>query len=88
MQIELSKVGIKNTLIDIRTPFEFNEYNIPGSINVPRINLLNSPEVYLNKYDIYYLICSKGITSLSTAKILNSLGYNCYSIIGGIDGLK
>jgi len=88
MQIELSKVGINSTLIDIRTPFEFSEYNVPGSINIPRINLLNSPEVYLNKYDTYYLICSKGVTSLSTAKILNSLGYNCYSIIGGVDNLK
>lgn len=88
MQIELSKVGINSTLIDIRTPFEFSEYNVPGSINIPRINLLNSPEVYLNKYDTYYLICSKGVTSLSTAKILNNLGYNCYSIIGGVDNLK
>ena len=88
MEIELNHVGINNTLIDIRTPFEFNEYSIPGSINIPRINLLNSPEVYLNKYDTYYLICSKGVTSLSTAKLSNSLGYKCYSIIGGIDNLK
>lgn len=88
MQINLNDTSKKNTLIDIRSEIEFNSYNIPGSINIPKMNLLNSPEVYLNKYDTYYLICSKGITSLSCANILNRLGYKCYSIEGGIEKAK
>ena len=36
----------------------------------------------------YYLICDLGKVSLSCARVLNALGYNCYSIKGGIEGLK
>lgn len=88
MQIELSNIKNRNNIIDIRTSIEFESYNILGSKNIPRLNLLKSPEVYLNKYEEYYLICNKGEVSLSCSKILNALGYNCYSIKGGIDNLK
>ena len=88
MQIDFKNIDINNLLIDIRTPVQFSEYSIKGSINIPKINLLSYPEEYLNKLDTYYIICSKGINSLSVCKILNKLGYKCYSIIGGIDGLK
>ena len=50
--------------------------------------LMSSPDLYINKCDTYYLICDKGTVSLSCAKILNALGYKCYSVIGGIEGIK
>ena len=81
--------GIKNkkNIIDIRTRFEFNEFNIGGR-NITRINLLRNPEYYLDKNNTYYIVCNKGTESLSCTKILNALGYNCYSVAGGIDDLK
>lgn len=87
MQIDINQVYDKSKIIDVRTSFEFNNYNIPESVNIPAMNLLKNPEEYMNKQYTYYLICSKGHTSLSISKILNALGYNCYSISGGIEKL-
>ena len=67
---------------------EFNKHCINGSVNIPRFNLLTNPEVYLKKDEEYYLVCSKGEVSLSCARILNALGYKCYSINGGIDNIS
>lgn len=88
MQIEFNEINRNNQIIDIRSSYEFENDNIPGSINVTRINLLKSPDSYMNKQNDYYLLCNKGEVSLSCARILNALGYHCYSIIGGMDGLK
>ena len=52
------------------------------------MNLLKNPEYYLDKNDTYYIVCNKGTVSLSCSRILNALGYNCYSVAGGIDDLK
>ena len=88
MYINFNEIIDNSRIIDLRPSFEYNEFNISGSKNIPKFILLNKPDKYLNKTDTYYLICNKGEVSLSTAKILNALGYNCYSIIGGIDSLK
>ena len=48
---------------------------------------VRNPERYINKFDTYYFMCSKGHTSSSVSKILNALGYNTYSITGGIEKL-
>lgn len=84
MQIDFSEISNKDNIIDIRSSFEFNKYSVPGSTNIPRSELLRNPERYINKFTTYYFICSKGYTSLSVSKILNALGYNTYSITGGI----
>jgi len=87
MQIKISEIENKNNIIDIRTSAEFNEFNIGGR-NITRMNLLKNPEYYLDKNNTYYIVCNKGTVSLSCSKILNALGYNCYSVAGGIDDLK
>lgn len=88
MNISLNNILDKNKIIDIRTSIEYNNYHYPGSINIPRMILLKNPEKYINKNSEYYLLCSKGLLSSKTANILNALGYNCYSITGGIDSIK
>ncbi len=87
MQIKYYKISDKTKIIDIRSSLDYAENNIPGSINVPRLILMSNPDLYMNKHDSYYLICDKGTLSLSCSKILNALGYNCYSVIGGMDKL-
>ena len=87
MQIRINEIKNKKNIIDIRTSTEFNEFNIGGR-NITRINLLRNPEYYLDKNNTYYIVCNKGTESLSCTKILNALGYNCYSVAGGIDDLK
>ena len=48
MQIKINEIKNKKNIIDIRTRFEFNEFNIGGR-NITRINLLRNPEYYLDK---------------------------------------
>ncbi len=88
MEISKKEMNPKGKIIDIRPYLEFKKYHIPYSINIPKIKLLGSPDSYLNFKDTYYLVCSKGEISLFCSKILSALGYNCYSIIGGIDSFK
>lgn len=87
MQIKISEIENKNNIIDIRPSTEFNEFNIGGR-NITRMNLLKNPEYYLDKNNTYYIVCNKGTVSLSCSRLLNALGYNCYSVAGGIDDLK
>ena len=75
-------------LIDIRDKEDYMNNNINGSINIPRLKLLNDPKQFLDKNKIYYLICDMGVLSESTSKILNALGYNCISVKGGIKEYK
>lgn len=72
-------------IIDIRSELEFNKKNIEGSINIPKMILMSNPEKYLKKDITYFLICDKGKVSLICAKMLNALGYKCYSVAGGIE---
>lgn len=88
LQTEYKNIIDKSKIIDIRNSISYLDKNIKGSVNVPRLMLMSSPDLYINKCDTYYLICDKGTVSLSCAKILNALGYKCYSVIGGIEGIK
>lgn len=88
MHVSLNEININNKIIDLRKKFDYNEFHIPKSINIPRMNLLGDPSLYLNKKDKYYLLCDKGTISLSCCNILNALGYHCYSIDGGIEKYK
>ena len=88
MEIDFSKIDLNNTIIDVRHGLDYKENHIDNSINITRLKLLNTPEKYLEKDSIYYLICDKGKVSKSVSKILNSLGYKCYSIKGGIEGIN
>lgn len=88
MQIEYDDITDKTKIIDIRNSIDFNNKHIKESINVPRLVLMSNPQDYMNKNNNYYLICDKGKVSLSCARILNALGYNCYSVAGGIEGIK
>ncbi len=88
MQIEYNSIINKTKIIDIRNSIDFKEYHIKESINIPRLVLMSNPQDYMNKKDSYYLICDTGKVSLSCARILNALGYKCYSVISGIEGIK
>lgn len=88
MEIDYSKIANKNNIIDIRSSLDYEEENIKESINVPKMILLSNPDKYLNKTEEFYLLCDKGTVSLPCSKILNALGYKCFSIKGGIENIK
>ena len=88
MFIDIKDVINKKNIIDIRNSISFNNFHYEGSKNIPRMILLSNPHLYLNKNEEYYILCDRVLLSKSVSNILNSLGFNCYSILGGIESLK
>ena len=85
MIISFEMIDTYNKIIDVRNSVFYLERHLPGSINVPRLKLLSNPEKYISKNEVVYLVCDGGKVSLACAKILNSRGYKCYSIEGGLE---
>lgn len=75
-------------IIDIREQNEYYQSHLAKSINIPYLQLLNNFERILSKNYIYFIICTKGKTSLDLVKILNAKGFKAYSINGGFNVIK
>ena len=72
-------------LLDVRTPEEYADVHIPGSILIPLDTLQNAAEKKLtNKDATIYVYCRSGNRSASASKILADLGYKNIYNIGGI----
>ena len=81
-KIELS--GVR--LIDVRTPMEFSQGNINGSVNVD----FNNEEEFLNyfneldKTEPVFLYCRSGNRSKKSSEILKKIGFvKVYDLLGG-----
>jgi glyoxylase-like metal-dependent hydrolase (beta-lactamase superfamily II)/rhodanese-related sulfurtransferase len=81
-------------VIDIREEEEYREWHIQPSTNIPVYNALNSGQVKplmksadrLPKDKPVVLYCRVGNTSKFSSQILNKMGFDTYSLIGGIHG--
>ncbi len=76
---------VNPNIIDIRSRQKYSDNHISGAINIEYNILINDPSKYLNKNNIYYLYCQRGLTSKMVSQMLNALGYKTYSIIGGYE---
>lgn len=72
-------------IIDIRTREKYNDNHIPGAINIPYNELINNPSKYINRNNIYYIYCQRGISSLKCTEMLLFQGYKVVNIIGGYE---
>lgn len=81
---DLLKIDRPN-IIDIRSREKFNDNHIPGALNINGTFLLNTPEKYLNRRDVYYIYCQYGVSSKTVVKMLRMRGYNVVSVIGGYE---
>lgn len=75
-------------LIDLRSPAEYMESNIPGSINIPFNDLLNPNwEGYLNQDKVRNVYYSNGDETANLAwTIVSGLGYtNSFIMKGGLN---
>lgn len=72
-------------IIDIRSEQNYNNNHIPKAKNIPLEKLLSNVSSYLNKDNIYYIYCQKGISSPRICQILNNLGYKTINIDGGYE---
>lgn len=77
--------GENPTIIDVRTPQEFERAIIPGSINIP-LNKINSiSQKISDKTTKTYVYCLSGSRSQIAAEQLIKMGYiNTYNIKSGL----
>ena len=75
-------------IIDIRDNYLYNMGCLPRAINIPMNFLITNPDNYLNKEDVYYIYCIRGINSKRTCEVLSRLGYNVVNLSGGFERYK
>ncbi len=75
-------------LIDVRTPQEYDKFNLPGAINIPFHNILS--EKYTEQFEqdskMNILYCNGNTRSLEAWMLLRQLGIsNIYILQGGLN---
>lgn len=85
-EVNLNMKEDKNiVLVDVRTPEEYADVHIPGSILIPLDTIKREANKKLtDKEATIYVYCRSGNRSDSAAKILAELGYTKVYNIGGI----
>lgn len=68
-------------LLDVRTPEEYNQWNIPGSINMP-LQTLDSSKLPKDKE--IACLCAHGMRSQYASQMLKAKGFNAISVFGGM----
>ena len=71
-------------LLDVRTPAEYIQGHIPGSINIPLYKLEEVEYLVDDKENPLYLYCQTGARSRMAAMQLVQMGYRNIHNIGGI----
>ena len=70
-------------LIDVRSPFEFNQGALSGAVNMPISNISNHTDA-IDKTKPVMLYCRTGARSEMVKKYLEQLGFDQVYNIGGI----
>ena len=71
-------------LLDVRTPEEYKEGHIPGSLNIP-LQTIDKVESVVENIDApLYVYCHSGARSSRAASRLHEIGYTNVNNIGGI----
>lgn len=70
-------------LVDVRTPEEYAQGHINGSVNVP-LDTLPGGAAILGKSDKIYVYCRSGARSGRAAAVLRGSGFTDVTNIGGI----
>lgn len=89
---ENAKTILKNDknaiLVDVRSPQEYKEGHLDGSINIPLYDLETNSEK-INKQNTIILYCQSGNRSNKALEILEEQGCtSIYQIEGGLDNIR
>ena len=71
-------------LLDVRTPEEYKEGHIPGSLNIPLQTIDKVESKVENKDTALYVYCRSGARSSRAVTQLHEMGYTNANNIGGI----
>lgn len=74
-------------LVDVRNPSEYEGGHIPGSINFAMSRILKeAEEAFSDKSQPIFVYCQSGARSARAGKLLELLGYEDVTDLGGISG--
>jgi len=77
--------GERMIILDVREPFEFVNWHIPGAINVPVSRVMRNPELDLPKDSEIIAVCAHGMRSSAAVRYLLMAGFeNVSSLEGGM----
>ena len=72
-------------LVDVRNPAEYNGGHIPGSINFAMSRILKEgEEAFPDKAQPLFVYCQSGARSARAGKLLELMGYESVTDLGGI----
>lgn len=71
-------------LVDVRTPEEYQDGHVPGSINVPLQQIEDIELEVAEKNTPLYVYCRSGARSRQATALLKEMGYKDVHNIGGI----
>ena len=72
-------------LVDVRNPSEYDGGHIPGAYNFALSRILNEAEAeFPDKSVPLYVYCQSGVRSARAGKLLELLGYESVTDLGGI----
>lgn len=84
---EMLESDFKIQLIDVRSPENYGNYAIKGSINIPLKDISNRiPK--LNGRMKTVLICEDGLKSDQAYTLLKACGFNVFTVRGGLRDWK
>jgi len=70
------------TLMDTRTPAEYNRGHIDGFINIP-LDSLRERLSELDRSKPVYVVCQIGLRGYIACRILSQYGFKCFNLSGG-----
>lgn len=71
-------------LVDVRTPDEYSDWHIRGSINIPLQRISEAEAELPDKSAPIFIYCRSGARSGRAAAVLGGMGYKNVRNIGGI----
>jgi CRP-like cAMP-binding protein len=80
-------VGSGSVLMDVRMESEHKAGSIKGSLNIP-LFMLRIKADSLDKNKSYICYCETGRRSSAGAYLLSEMGFDCYVLTGGLQGIS
>lgn len=79
------EAGETLTLVDVRQPWEYARYHIPGALLLPTDLFATNHAALLNPDDEIICLCEHGVRSEAAAQFLAASGYtNAATMTGGM----
>ena len=75
-------------LMDVRTPSEYRNGHIEGSVNFPLDRIMDVADAIGDKDTPIFVYCHSGARSAQATTLLNRMGYKNVRNIGGIVNYK